>query len=291
MSHNNSNSSEHLLLINILNTMYNDNLTQIQNLNNSNNEIRNLITNILLNRRSTTNNRATNRNNNSARTYASYNPNNNSNRNLFNRIYLNNTPYLMNSFQEYIIQNPEISLPYRQTSTSRNEERITNLLQSFFEPVQIYPTQSQIENATRRVRYCDIVSPRNRACPISLDTFEDTNIVSVIRYCGHIFNTEELNTWFTTNCRCPVCRYDIRNYRPNNRSDNFINETNTTDTINSVNSSSSIPETQENNFVINEEERNDNFYSIYDSSGNSIAYLSDALSIMNLLTNLQTQTP
>jgi len=291
MSHNNSNSSEHLLLINILNTMYNDNLTQIQNLNNSNNEIRNLITNILLNRRSTTNNRATNRNNNSARTYASYNPNNNSNRNALNRIYLNNTPYFMNSFQEYIIQNPEISLPYRQTGTSRNEERITNLLESFFEPVQIYPTQSQIENATRRVRYCDIVSPRNRACPISLDTFEDTNIVSVIRYCGHIFNTEELNTWFTTNCRCPVCRYDIRNYRPNNRSDNFRNETNTTDTINSLNSSSSIPETQENNFVINEEERNDNFYSIYDSSGNSIAYLSDALSIMNLLTNLQTQTP
>lgn len=281
MSSNNSNSSsEHLLLINILNTMYNDNLTQIQNLNNSNNEIRNLITNILLHRRSTSSSRANSRNNNSARRYTLYNPNIHSNTNPLNRIHLNNT--------SYFIENPEISLPYRETGTSRNEERISNLLQSFFEPVQIYPTQSQIDNATRRVRYNDIISPRNRACPISLDNFNDNDIVSVIRYCGHIFNTEELNTWFTTNCRCPVCRYDIRNYNINNSSDNFRNEINTTDTINSANSSSFIPETQENNFVINEEERTGNFYSIYDSSGNSIAYLSDALSIMNLLTNLQT---
>ena len=57
---NNSNtfriSNEHLLLINILNTMYNDNLRQINNitdtlnnLNNTNNQIRNSLIQILNN--------------------------------------------------------------------------------------------------------------------------------------------------------------------------------------------------------------------------------------------------
>jgi hypothetical protein len=52
MSQNNplySISNEQLLLINILNTMYNDNLNQIQNLTSSNNEIRNLIIRLLNN--------------------------------------------------------------------------------------------------------------------------------------------------------------------------------------------------------------------------------------------------
>jgi len=37
----------------------------------------------------------------------------------------------------------------------------------------------------------------------------------MIRHCRHIFNTNSLISWFNTNCKCPVCRYDIRNYNPN----------------------------------------------------------------------------
>jgi hypothetical protein len=49
-------TNDQLLLINILNTFYNDNLRQINSLTNSNNEIRTIITN-LLNNRSQTNNK------------------------------------------------------------------------------------------------------------------------------------------------------------------------------------------------------------------------------------------
>ena len=73
-------------------------------------------------------------------------------------------------------------------------------------------TQSQIETATRRVLYRDIISPLNVSCPILQQNFENDSIVSVIRHCGHIFNTDELNVWFESSCRCPVCRYDIREY-------------------------------------------------------------------------------
>ena len=84
------------------------------------------------------------------------------------------------------------------------------LLESFMEPVEIRPTQEQIDSATMRVKYGEISRPGNTTCPISLDTFLDEDDVIVIRHCGHIFKPTEFDTWFSSNCRCPTCRYDIR---------------------------------------------------------------------------------
>lgn len=56
----------------------------------------------------------------------------------------------------------------------------------------------------------------NTSCPISLETFGDNSQVTMIRHCGHIFNPDMLHSWFQSNCLCPVCRYDIRNYVPSN---------------------------------------------------------------------------
>lgn len=93
-----------------------------------------------------------------------------------------------------------------------NQATINRILESFLAPIDIYPSQVQIETATRVARYGDITRPPNTTCPISLDSFEDGQHVTVIRHCGHIFNTEQIQSWFRANCRCPVCRYDIRNY-------------------------------------------------------------------------------
>lgn len=92
------------------------------------------------------------------------------------------------------------------------------IFETFFQPVNISPTSTQIENAVRQVRYGDILRPINNSCPISLETFNDNSVVSMIRHCGHIFNTDELSNWFNTNYRCPVCRYDIRSYNSNHSS-------------------------------------------------------------------------
>lgn len=85
-----------------------------------------------------------------------------------------------------------------------------SLLQSFMEPIAIRPSQQQIEAATRRVKYGDISRPVNATCPISLEPFADEDDVIIIRHCGHIFKPTEFETWFSANCRCPTCRYDIR---------------------------------------------------------------------------------
>ncbi len=102
---------------------------------------------------------------------------------------------------------------------------LIQLLNTFSSPVTIAPTQEQIEGATRRIRFEDIQCPRNVICPISLERFTNDQTVSQIRQCGHIFNTTELQTWFRENVRCPVCRYDIRDYRGYNTSEYVAEDT------------------------------------------------------------------
>ncbi|NDB62093.1 hypothetical protein EB001_27195, partial [bacterium] len=142
-----------------------------------------------------------------------------------NRVYLNNRPYIVDSITEYTIPRNQI-FPSVRNMTNAMETSAHNLFNdifnNFMEPVEVYPTQSQIESATRRVRYCDISRPINTQCPITMDDFNDSDMVTVIRPCGHIFQTEHLMNWFRTNCRCPVCRYDIRNYN-SNASTEFFN--------------------------------------------------------------------
>ena len=197
-------SNEHLLLIDILNKMYNDNIRQINSLNSSNLEIRNLIIQILNNN---TNVRRTNNRSN----YRNTNTTLSSNDNL-GRIVLNNIPYVIESIEQVRIPTTTASATASARNiTSQQSNEFSRILQSFFDPVDIYPTAIQIETATRHVRYCDIVSPKNTSCPISLTNFGDNDMVTVIRHCGHIFNTNELSTWFRSHCNCPVCRYDIRN--------------------------------------------------------------------------------
>jgi hypothetical protein len=110
------------------------------------------------------------------------------------------------------------------TSNNTTNPNISNhfsrILNSFLEPINITPTQTQIENATRNIVYGDILDPINNSCPISLEPFTDTSNVTMIRHCRHIFNNSSLMSWFNSNCKCPVCRYDIRNYNPNNNNNN-----------------------------------------------------------------------
>jgi len=226
-------SNEHLLLIDILNTMYNDNLRQITNLTDSNQQIRNLIIQILNTPRRNNNNSNIYRNSNQRNIFRD---NNNTSNDNLGRVYLNNRPYIIDSVEQFRIP---INSNSRNFNLNNNND-FSRVLQSFFDPVEVFPTQSQIETATRRVRYCDIVSPKNTSCPISLSNFTDNDMVSVIRHCGHIFHTDELNTWFRSHCNCPVCRYDIRDDN-SNASSAFSSENQ-----NTSNNSSSVPFSQNN---------------------------------------------
>jgi hypothetical protein len=173
--------------LNVLSSVYYDNIRQIERLNQTNSEIQGILRSSL---RENNNNNNTNRRNRR-------NHSNNSLENPNNRTSNNYSRPIHNA---------------RRHTPIRNTVLYNTLLNAFLEPVPTYPGTLQIEIATRNMLYGDIVSPRNTSCPISLERFENDDMVTTICHCGHIFMMAEIHHWFTTNCRCPVCRYDIREY-------------------------------------------------------------------------------
>lgn len=197
------------LIINLLNIMYNDNIRQIQALQQSNIEIRNMIyneTNYQVRR---------NRNGNSN---TNFNRNRNRNTNVYKNVYRNASSNasinnVINNTNPYINNNVEYQRYLPRPVQEPIAPRFNNIeINDFFEPIPIYPTPTQIELATRVVRYGDIINPLNASCPIFIESFNENDYVTMIRHCGHIFATTGIQNWFRNNCRCPVCRYDIRNY-------------------------------------------------------------------------------
>ena len=260
-------SNEQLLLINILNTMYNDNLRHINsitetlnNLVSSNNQIRNALTQLL------------NSNYNNSRRNTSSNRRWENTSNTFGRIMINNRPYVIDAINEYTI-------PTNRRGAN-SEELFSQIFNNFLQPVEIYPTQSQIETATRRVRYCDISRPINTTCPISMEDFEDNDMVTVIRHCGHTFHTEHLMNWFRTNCRCPVCRYDIRDYNTGSPSQ-FLNSQ-TTNLSTPTDSSNNNVERNNYSTPLTETSSLEDMFNItglMDPSGNYINSSTDAIAM------------
>jgi hypothetical protein len=76
--------------------------------------------------------------------------------------------------------------------------------------VTVRPSQIQIDNASRLVRYSDIETPNSSSCAITLEPFASEDMVRQLHHCGHIFFPEPFNQWFNNSVRCPVCRHDIR---------------------------------------------------------------------------------
>jgi hypothetical protein len=89
---------------------------------------------------------------------------------------------------------------------------LTDVFHSFNNSIPIIPSQNVLNSATRAYRYSDIITPINSNCPITLERFENNSDVTMLLGCGHIFTTPSITSWFTSNVRCPVCRYDIRDY-------------------------------------------------------------------------------
>ena len=108
---------------------------------------------------------------------------------------------------------------YLLTSRTRNRNLTTNTepvqtqTQTQMEDVVVAPTSEQISNAVERIMFED-PDPTMR-CPISLEDFGRNDNILRIRHCNHMFKEESLLNWFRRNVRCPVCRYDIRDYRRN----------------------------------------------------------------------------
>ena len=173
---------------------------------------------------------------------------NNRNRTVFNtprnRISNNHQTFMRNYFQ---------GLPNLVTNNVENEIDLT--------PVIIRPSDRQLRQATQLVRFGSINDPQNTRCPITLANFTDQDLVTRIIFCGHIFSTEALQTWFESNVRCPMCRFDIREHRNRYTSNlntmNFLNTVHEEDQVDNDDEENQINNGEINNREINHEENDE----------------------------------
>lgn len=112
-----------------------------------------------------------------------------------------------------------------------------------FQNVIVSPSPRQIETATTSFEY-NPAGMEQTQCPITLEPFEDGEELCKIDHCGHVFKKTAILNWFQQNVRCPVCRYDIRDYVPNRRSNETTNDNTNIDTSGNEN----------NNYVTNNNE-------------------------------------
>ena len=145
---------------------------------------------------------------------------NRNNRNNINRNNINSRTNVTHRIYRNNINNIGNRGPNRRGIITPLERSIFNNGQinlGSLSPVAIRPSQQQISIATETIRYRDIVETTTQTrCPISLRVFTPRDVVIRIIHCGHIFDQHNILRWFRNNVRCPLCRYDIRNYSPMN---------------------------------------------------------------------------
>lgn len=200
-----NNSISYRELLNFYISQYNSTQSQINGLQNRIDDISENIYNLVMNANNSSINHI-NRNSSRRINFRNTNTNTNTNASISNRTFTT-TPRTE--------QQPYLNTNVRENSTHTFPNNFSDLLSNFFNSIEIVPTQQQINNATRNLVFRDIVNPTNDVCPISLERFQPTDNVTQIRWCGHIFRRQDLFSWFSHNVRCPVCRYDIRNYTEN----------------------------------------------------------------------------
>ena len=127
---------------------------------------------------------------------------------------LQNRMILANSSYEQHLYNMITASQQASTPQPRRRSRSlgTGLFNQLFQDVVIRPSSTQISTATREIVYGDISNPPNTQCPITQEELNATDMITQILHCRHCFNSAGINRWWRSSARCPVCRYDIRDY-------------------------------------------------------------------------------
>ena len=258
---------EHRLLTMYIN-QYNQTNTHIDSLLNMLDEIKANIINIIhprttqINRHNNNHNHNinNNRHNNNRHNNNRHNNRHNNNRHNHNRL-INQNNSIFYDYNNPISPDIYNTLFRRHTSefTTQNNDGITSFFQNFLNTTEtVCPTNEQIQNASRIIRYGNIENPLSQSCPISLDEFQENHMVRQLLHCGHLFHQTQFDEWFQNNVRCPVCRYDIRNCTSTNTNENLL-PTNEHSSNNTNTNSSTLNQIDNLTFDITNEQFTDIF--------------------------------
>jgi hypothetical protein len=106
--------------------------------------------------------------------------------------------------------------PGEATVNDRDTQLLTSILglfaspsgTSFLDPIPVYPTTTQINQAST-VRTANNTDDENN-CSICRENFIEGEELRNLNNCSHTFHKVCIDQWFRTNVHCPICRDDIR---------------------------------------------------------------------------------
>lgn len=116
----------------------------------------------------------------------------------------------MNDLFNTMFSNMFQNQPFSSMNTIRTAHYTTTIPNRANSTV-IRPTTQQLNNALENITY-HAGEQSTTLCPITLEEFREGDTIRRIKHCGHIFSIQSINNWFNRHTRCPVCRYDIREY-------------------------------------------------------------------------------
>jgi len=111
------------------------------------------------------------------------------------------------------VQQPEQSEPLLRNYYYRMDILQPPNLQNL-EDVPVGVSRDVILRNTKTTLFSEVVNPLNLSCPIQLERFMETDVLTQIIGCGHLFFPSGLERWFQSHAHCPMCRYDIRTNEP-----------------------------------------------------------------------------
>lgn len=146
----------------------------------------------------------------------------------------------------------------RVASTQRNFGNNNRMFFSYiFDPSQnensenIRPmTHEEISRTTRTFSYIrDSLPEDRRTCPITMEQFQDGDVLCEILGCNHTFRRPALMSWLERSSRCPVCRYTLNSYgtETNNTTSNTSSNNIPSTGLNTTPSTLFNPSTNSNN--------------------------------------------
>ena len=119
-------------------------------------------------------------------------------------IYLNNSiTYLNNLVNTINVQQNQ------QQQQNQHNAYLLNYTFDDFEKLSVANLNAIINTNCEDIYYEYISSPNNDTCAITQETFTNNDKVTILKSCGHVFNSCAIKKWLMQHQTCPNCRYNI----------------------------------------------------------------------------------
>ena len=122
--------------------------------------------------------------------------------------YLNNSVIYLNNSINYLNNLMCIANQANQANQHKHAY-LLNYDYDDFKKLSNINIYTLIKTSTHELYYGNIENPTNDTCAITHEKFSNCDEVTMIKECGHIFNSCAIKKWLLEHQTCPNCRHNI----------------------------------------------------------------------------------